>query len=134
SESYAREFARLNVPLLVARGGFYESIEISDLLSLLKVLDNPLQDLPVLAVLHSPLVGMSINELATIRLTCKGHFWTALVNWNEKQISKRKVQTSEKELASKDNPQPDLPFSAAADAPDPAATARKAGLFLERFS
>jgi len=57
AESYAKEFSRLNVPLVVARGGFYSSLEISDLLSLLKVLDNPLQDLPLLAVLHSPLVA-----------------------------------------------------------------------------
>ncbi len=83
AESYAKEFARLHVPLLVARGGFYESLEISDLLSLLQLLDNPLQDLPVLAVLHSPLVGLTLDELATIRLTAKGHFWTALVRWRE---------------------------------------------------
>src|SRR5207302_6280681 len=35
AERYAKEFARLNIPLQVARGGFYESFEISDLLSLL---------------------------------------------------------------------------------------------------
>jgi len=33
AESYAKEFARLNVPLLVERGGFYESMEILTLLS-----------------------------------------------------------------------------------------------------
>jgi ATP-dependent helicase/nuclease subunit A len=83
SESYAKEFARLAVPLQVARGGFYESTEISDLLSLLQLLDNPLQDLPVLAVLHSPLVGLTLDELATIRLAVKGPFWTALIRWHE---------------------------------------------------
>src|SRR5581483_7794743 len=40
AESYAKEFSRLGIPLLVARGGFYESMEITDLLSLLQVLDN----------------------------------------------------------------------------------------------
>ena len=85
AESYAKEFSRLNVPLLVERGGFYESMEILDLLSLLQLLDNPLQDLPTLAVLHSPLVGLTLNELATIRLTTKGHFWTALARWQEGQ-------------------------------------------------
>ena len=83
SESYAKEFARSNVPLQAARGGFYESTEISDLLSLLQLLDNPLQDVPVLAVLHSPLVGLTLDELATIRLGVKGPFWTALVLWHE---------------------------------------------------
>ena len=63
AESYAKEFSRLKIPLEVARGGFYESQEISDLLSLLKVLDNPLQDIPALAVLHSPLVGLTLDGI-----------------------------------------------------------------------
>ncbi|HEX4645907.1 MAG TPA: 3'-5' exonuclease, partial [Verrucomicrobiae bacterium] len=41
--------------------------------------DNPLQDIPLLAVLRSPLVGLSLNELAAIRLAVpKGPFWIAL--------------------------------------------------------
>jgi len=84
AERYAREFSRLNIPLDVQRSGFYESVEISDLVNLLQVLDNPLQDLPVLAVLHSPLVGLTVNELATIRLAAKGPFWTALVLWADR--------------------------------------------------
>jgi ATP-dependent helicase/nuclease subunit A len=78
SERYAKAFAHLDVPLQVARGGFYESLEISDLLSLLRALDNPLQDLPLLAVLRSPLVGLTLNELAEVRLAAKGPFWTAV--------------------------------------------------------
>jgi ATP-dependent helicase/nuclease subunit A len=80
SEIYAMEFERACVPLVIARGGFYESSEISDLLSLLQLLDNPLQDVPCIAVLRSPLVGLSLDELASIRLTVsREHFWTALV-------------------------------------------------------
>jgi len=90
AESFAREFARLGVPLAVARGGFYESLEISDLLSLLQLLDNPLQDVPVLAVLRSPLVGLSIRELAAIRLAAtKVPFWTALQRWREQAKSEK---------------------------------------------
>jgi ATP-dependent helicase/nuclease subunit A len=84
AESYAKEFARMDIPLQVARGGFYKSSEISDLVSLLQMLDNPLQDIPVLAVLRSPLVGLSLNELAMIRLTAmKVHFYAALLRWKE---------------------------------------------------
>jgi ATP-dependent helicase/nuclease subunit A len=80
SEIYAIEFERASVPLVIARGGFYESSEISDLLSLLQLLDNPLQDVPCIAVLRSPLVGLSLDELAAIRLTVvRQHFWTAMV-------------------------------------------------------
>ena len=79
AEIYAKEFGRAGVPLVVERGGFYDSAEILDLLSLLQLLDNPLQDVPAIAVLRSPLAGLSLDELAQIRLAAKGvHFWTAL--------------------------------------------------------
>jgi ATP-dependent helicase/nuclease subunit A len=89
SEVYAKEFERAGVPLAVARGGFFESAEILDLLSLLQLLDNPLQDVPCIAVLRSPLVGLSLDELVEIRLTTKGHFWTAL---NRIQNEKLKIK------------------------------------------
>src|SRR5205823_3024787 len=71
-ESFAKEFARLQIPLLAPGGDFFASIEIMDLLNLLKLLDNPLQDIETIAVLRSPLVGLTLNELATIRLAAKG--------------------------------------------------------------
>ena len=79
AEVYARAFARAGIPLVVERGGFYTSAEIADLLNVLQLLDNPLQDVPAIAVLRSPLVGLSLDELAQIRLTVKREpFWTAL--------------------------------------------------------
>jgi ATP-dependent helicase/nuclease subunit A len=84
AESYAREFARAGVPLLARRAGLYETPEVRDLLCLLQLLDNPLQDLPLLAVLRSPLVGLDVNELAVIRLAAtRERFWTALVRFGE---------------------------------------------------
>ncbi|MGA2871075.1 MAG: 3'-5' exonuclease, partial [Verrucomicrobiota bacterium] len=79
AEIFAKEFERASVPLSIARGGFYDSAEILDLVSLLELLDNPLQDVPCIAVLRSPLVGLSLAELAEIRLALRdGYFWTAL--------------------------------------------------------
>ena len=90
AEIFAKQFERAGVPLVVARGGFFDSREILDLLSLLQLLDNPLQDVPCLAVLRSPLVGLSLDELAEIRLAAKAkHFWTAL---NSIQNSKFKIK------------------------------------------
>jgi ATP-dependent helicase/nuclease subunit A len=95
SEAYAKEFERSGVPLVVERGGFYDSTEIADLLNLLELLDNPLQDVPTIAVLRSPLVGLSLDELATIRLAASNvHFWTAL---NRVQSSEFRVQSRLKE-------------------------------------
>lgn len=78
-ESFAKEFSRAGVPLLAERGGLYGATEISDLLSLLRLLDNPLQDIPLLAVLRSPLVGLTLEELVAVRLARRdGGLWAAL--------------------------------------------------------
>src|SRR5664279_4058057 len=91
AEAYAKEFERAGVPLVIERSGFYDKVEIADLLSLLKLLDNPVQDVPAIAVLRSPLAGFSLDELATIRLAGRGaHFWTAL---NQVHSSTPKVQS-----------------------------------------
>jgi ATP-dependent helicase/nuclease subunit A len=89
-EIFAKEFERAGVKLSVARGGFYDTSEILDLLSLLQLLDNPLQDVPGIAVLRSPLVGCSLDELAEIRLVAGGHFWFSL---NQVQSPKSKIQS-----------------------------------------
>lgn len=79
-ESFAQEFHRAGVPLHAARGGFYEALEVRDLLNLLRLLDNPLQDLPLLAVLRSPLVAMSLEELVALRAQNDERlFWDVLV-------------------------------------------------------
>jgi ATP-dependent helicase/nuclease subunit A len=78
-EAFAKEFNLLGIPLTAVRSGFFQSTEISDLLSVLKLLDNPLQDVPLLAVLRSPLAGMSLNELAEVRAHNREKpFWLAL--------------------------------------------------------
>jgi ATP-dependent helicase/nuclease subunit A len=85
-EAFAKEFGKANVPLAAARDGFFESLEISDLINLLRLLDNPLQDVPLLAVLRSPLAGLSLDELAGIRADNRGkHFWTAMGQWYERR-------------------------------------------------
>jgi ATP-dependent helicase/nuclease subunit A len=85
-EAYAKEFSRLGVPLNAERSGFYDASEISDLLSLLQLLDNPLQDLPLLAVLRSPLAAFSLDELAVIRAARRQcGFWAAMQQFAREQ-------------------------------------------------
>lgn len=67
AERWARRFADAGVPLDVRRGGFFRAMEVSDLVNLIRLLDNPHQDYPLLAVLRSPLVGFSMVELAAVR-------------------------------------------------------------------
>lgn len=48
--------------------GYFEAIEVKIMLNLLKIIDNPRQDIPLASVLKSPIVGLNENELAKIRL------------------------------------------------------------------
>ena len=48
--------------------GYFEAVEVDVMLSLLKIIDNPLQDIPLAGVLRSPIVGLSAEQLAQIRL------------------------------------------------------------------
>ncbi len=51
-----------------SRTGYFEATEINDVLSLLAVLDNARQDVPLATVLRSPLGGFDEESLARIRL------------------------------------------------------------------
>jgi ATP-dependent helicase/nuclease subunit A len=57
---------------------FLEYPEIADIVALLEIIDNPYQDIPLVTVLRSGLVGLSPDELARIRLTCAGPFYRAI--------------------------------------------------------
>ena len=60
--------------------GFFSSIEVSAALSLLSVIDNPLQDIPLAAALRGPVYGFSADELAAIRSESRDtDFYGALV-------------------------------------------------------
>ncbi len=49
--------------------GYFSTIEVQTVLSFLKILDNPYQDIPMAAVLKSAIVGMDNEELAELALT-----------------------------------------------------------------
>ena len=44
--------------------GYFNTLEVETVLSMLAVIDNPMRDIPLAAVLKSPVVGMSDRELA----------------------------------------------------------------------
>ena len=67
------------IPAVVnERDGYFEAQEIQLLLSLLQIIDNPEQDLPMAVVLHSGLVGLDANELGALRLTGDGSLWSVI--------------------------------------------------------
>ena len=67
------------IPAVVnERDGYFEAQEIQLLLALLSIIDNPEQDLPMAAVLHSGLVGLDANELGALRLSGEGSLWSLM--------------------------------------------------------
>nr|WP_307991330.1 helicase-exonuclease AddAB subunit AddA [uncultured Niameybacter sp.] len=46
---------------------FFEAMEVQIMLSLLQIIDNPRQDIPLLTVLRSPMVGVDFDELLQVR-------------------------------------------------------------------
>ena len=59
---------------------FFETTEVNVALAILQIVDNPRQDVPLIAALRSPVYGFSGDKLALLRADCKGEdFYTALV-------------------------------------------------------
>lgn len=57
---------------------YLDSVEVNTVLSYLQIIDNPMQDIPLIAVMRSPMFRFSADELAKIRVCAKGRFYTAL--------------------------------------------------------
>lgn len=58
--------------------GYFEATEVEIALSLLKIVDNPQQDIPLAGVLRSPVVGLTEEELAKVRMYSHGSFYRAV--------------------------------------------------------
>lgn len=69
TEVFSDELARVSIPTFADTGsGFFKTPEVQVVLSLLQIIDNPYQDIPLLAVLRSPVAGFSTDHLAELRL------------------------------------------------------------------
>ncbi|MGN7469542.1 helicase-exonuclease AddAB subunit AddA [Brevibacillus sp. SAFN-007a] len=67
--------------------GYFAATEVETMLSLLRVIDNPLQDIPLAAVLRSPIVGLREEQLAQIRIRyATGPFHLAVMQYVEERL------------------------------------------------
>lgn len=81
-----------NIPAYAAdNGGYFKAPEILTTLSLLNILDNSRQDIPLAAVMLSPIGGFSEQDLATLRLTDKNaDLYTLVKNFSaDNELSAR---------------------------------------------
>ena len=51
-----------------SKSGYFETGEISTMLNILTIIDNPLQDIPLVGVMHSPIGGFTDEELSEYRI------------------------------------------------------------------
>lgn len=74
-------FRELDIPIYAELGtGYFAASEVEVALAMLRVTDNPRQDIPLAAVLRSPAVGLSPEELSRVRLQEReGSFYDAVV-------------------------------------------------------
>lgn len=76
-------FKEANIPVVVGEDPtYFETTELQIMLSLLKIIDNPHQDIPLVAVLRSPIVNLDENDLAYLRINHKtGEYFSALTKF-----------------------------------------------------
>ncbi len=92
---YEKELANLDIPVFSdSQTGYLDSFEVQTIVSLLKIIDNPMQDIPLVHVMRSSIGGFTDNELVDIRLVDKANtFYEALL--------KAQIQVEQPELQQK---------------------------------
>ena len=86
---FEKEILNLGMPVFSDSSAEYlESIEIQTIMSLLKIIDNPLQEIPLVTVMRSSIGGFTDNELVEIRLSDKyDNFYNTILK-SKKNVGK----------------------------------------------
>lgn len=85
SNIFMEELSKEGIPAYVdIASGYFDAVEIKTILSLLQIIDNPRQDIPLITVLRSPIVSLSSDELVEIRTSfSQGDFYEAVQRYIE---------------------------------------------------
>lgn len=86
----ADELKKQGIPVYAELStGYFDAIEVKVMISLLKVIDNPRQDIPLAAVLKSPIVNLNEDELAAVRLAERnGNYYDALLAYHRQHTGR----------------------------------------------
>ena len=78
---YEKEISELEIPVYSDSSSQYlQSVEIETIMSLLRIINNPMQDIPLVTVMRSPIGNFTDNELIEIRMTDRNSsFYEALL-------------------------------------------------------
>lgn len=83
TENFVQILGEMGVPVYAgASTGYFSTLEIKTMLAYLQVLDNPRQDIPLAAVLRSPIGKLTDEELAQLRINSpETDFYTCCENY-----------------------------------------------------
>ncbi|MBQ9945483.1 MAG: helicase-exonuclease AddAB subunit AddA [Clostridia bacterium] len=103
---FSEELKMAGIPVSAESSeNFFEAPEIKTVVSFLKVIDNPMKDIDLLAVMMSPLFGFDADDAAALRTNYgrKGPFYSCVLkaadNGNEKCIGLVKALDRYKKIA-----------------------------------
>ena len=87
---FEKEIIKLGISVFSDSSSEYlESLEIQTIMNLLKIIDNPLQEIPLVATMRSTIGGFTDNELVEIRLSDKyDNFYNTLLK-SKKDVSEQ---------------------------------------------
>lgn len=69
SETFLEVLSEQGIPAYAdTQSGYFRAVEVQKVLNFLRILDNPKQDIPFAAVLHSPIAGLSAEDMAAVRI------------------------------------------------------------------
>lgn len=98
-EVFKRVLEEQGIPVhMTSRTGYFAAGEVQELLHFLRVLDNPLQDIPLYGALHSWLGGFSDEEIALIRADGKreAYLYDALCRFPQQEAAQAQLTLREK--------------------------------------
>ncbi len=95
ADTFGKVLGEMGIPVRAASGtGYFSAVEVQTALNLLRILDNPRQDIPMASVLASPIVGLTGEDLALIRTAFPGEkFYQAVMHFSEKNGERDETQT-----------------------------------------
>ncbi len=85
AECFAEELGAFGIPAYTDSGsGYFKTIEVQVMMALLQIIDNPMQDIPLLSVLKSPIFAFTSEDLIDIRLMDRDvSFYEAMVKMSD---------------------------------------------------
>lgn len=78
AETFQEVLGDMDIPCFTgSQKGYFSATEVRTVLSYLRILDNPVQDMPLAAVMRSPIGGFTDEELARIRTENSGEYFVS---------------------------------------------------------